>query len=69
MNAKRMVLIKTTPMRRSQPAVCPEQEFRELGERFLRCTDPEEQSRLKTELVRSLIRRLDARKKPRLVEV
>lgn len=35
--------------------------FRELGERFLRSTDPEEQSRLKTELARSVLRRLRSR--------
>lgn len=35
-----------------------ERQFRELGDLFLRATDPEEQSRLKTELVRSVLRRL-----------
>jgi hypothetical protein len=33
-----------------------EQRFRELGDRLVRCTDPEEQSRLKTELVRTILR-------------
>ena len=38
-----------------------EQEFRELAYRFVRCTDPEEQERLKQEIVRRVARRIRAR--------
>jgi hypothetical protein len=37
------------------PAMTDEQRFRELGDRFVRTTDPEEQNRLKTELVRFIL--------------
>jgi hypothetical protein len=33
-----------------------EQRFREIGERFVRCTDPVEADRLKSELVQALLR-------------
>jgi hypothetical protein len=33
-----------------------EQRFREIGERFVRCTDPVEAGRLKSELVQALLR-------------
>jgi hypothetical protein len=38
-----------------------EQEFRELAHRFVRCTDPEEQERLKQEIVRRVARRARGR--------
>jgi hypothetical protein len=46
-----------TSRTRGRP-VSDERQFRELGALFLRATDPDEQSRLKTELVRSVLRRL-----------
>jgi len=54
---KREKTMRETTRTRGRP-VNDERQFRELGDLFLRATDPEEQSRLKTELVRSVLRRL-----------
>jgi len=45
-----------------------QERFRQLGYRFVHSTDPEEQSRLKDELVRSLLRRLSRRPKTKTRE-
>lgn len=46
-----------------------EQRFRELGERLVRSTDPEEQNRLKSELVRAILQGALSRQQHNLREL
>jgi hypothetical protein len=45
----------TDPRKTNLLTPLDEQRFRELGDRFVRSTDPEEQNRLKAELVRFIL--------------